>query len=159
GEQVTVAVLRNSDGLAPGRQSPEQLARALPAHAIGRPYPDKTPLDADAAAVEEYAGASGIDADSTREVPVSDGQRTTPRTGGRPPRVVAGAKEGLVCPKEHAGGVSGRAAAGGGGGTRSSPEDGGGGGRAQRRDAPPPQGRVETTLPRAALERVAGEYV
>lgn len=159
GEQVTVAVLRNSDGLAPGRQSPEQLARALAAHAIGRPYPDKTPIEVDAAALEEYAGVYRIDADSTRVMRVSDGHLTSQRTGGRPYRLIPVAKDEFVFPQGHSRVVFERDAEGRVVAMRYFPEDEGEGERVERSDEPPPQGRVETTLPRAALERVAGEYV
>jgi D-alanyl-D-alanine carboxypeptidase len=76
---VYVAVLSNNPG---NRVSPEFLATALAAEAIGKPYPVREVIELDAETLSEYVGAYRIDEDTVREVTVADGQLFTQRSGG-----------------------------------------------------------------------------
>jgi D-alanyl-D-alanine carboxypeptidase len=76
---VYVAVLCNNPS---NRVSPEFLATALAAEAIGKPYPVRETIAVDAAALSEYVGLYRIDETTVREVTVADGQLFTQRSGG-----------------------------------------------------------------------------
>lgn len=80
---VTVAVLANSDQAAPDGMAAETLARRLAALAIGRPYPDRIPVEVDDATLRGYEGVYRIDDASARVVRVVDGTLTSQRTGSQ----------------------------------------------------------------------------
>ncbi len=64
-EQVYVVVLRNTDG---GTADTTTVAKVAAAQAIGKPYPQRTPVTLDAAALDAYAGTYKVDAASDRIV-------------------------------------------------------------------------------------------
>ena len=78
--QVTVAILRNSDG---GGVNLGLMARKLAAFAIGEPYPDRKPV---AVPVEQLKVAEGVYAQDkrSRELRVRDGILYNQNSGGRP---------------------------------------------------------------------------
>ncbi|MEZ0472875.1 serine hydrolase [Luteimonas salinilitoris] len=155
---VTVAVLYNADAGRPGMLGTGALSRVLAAHAIGKPYPDKTAIQVDAAALREYEGVYRIDENAARVLRVSDGRLTSQRTGGLAHALIPVAPdtflfgEGLsrmVLERDEDGRVRAM---------RFFPEDEGDGEVAVRSDEPLPAEREAVQLPREALERLTGRY-
>jgi len=85
---LSVAILQNMDRDA-SFADPSLTARKIAAFAIGDPYPTPTPIEVDAAALEEAQGVYGIDppgprdgsVQSARMLRVMDGKLTMSRTG------------------------------------------------------------------------------
>ncbi len=156
---ITVAVLHNGDSPSPRMPGTGRLAHLLAAHAIGKPYPDKTPIDLDADILAGYEGVYRIDAEATRVLRVRDGRLTSQRTGGAVyPLIPVGAdtflfEEGfsrIVFERDAAGAVTAM---------RFFPEDEGEGEVVVRSEEPLPAAREAIELPRAALERLVGRYL
>jgi D-alanyl-D-alanine carboxypeptidase len=80
-EHVYVVVLRNTDS---GTANPEIVATRLAALAIGKPYPERTPVTLDAKALDAYAGTYKVDDKVQRSVR-RDGDRLSIQRTGRPP--------------------------------------------------------------------------
>lgn len=80
--QLSVVVLRNSDGPAP--VMPDLLARRLAAHALGKPYPEAKAVKLGKAELEAIAGVYRIDANSTRVLRVQGSRLISQRSGGAP---------------------------------------------------------------------------
>ncbi|MDQ2819389.1 MAG: serine hydrolase [Pseudomonadota bacterium] len=80
-EHVYVVVLRNTDG---GTADTTTVARVAAATAIGKPYPQRTAVTLDAAALEAFAGTYKIDEASQRIVR-RDGDKLRMQRTNRPP--------------------------------------------------------------------------
>lgn len=158
-DELTVAVLYNADAGRDGMLGTGRIAQLLAAQAIGRPYPDKTPIEVEDATLREYAGVYRIDAGNTRIVRMSDGRLTSQRTGGQPYPLIPVAADTFAFEEGHSRIVFERDTAGRVAAMRFFPEGEGAGEVAPRSEEPVPAGRPEVQLPREALERIAGEYV
>lgn len=150
--QLTVVSLRNADG-APVPPAERRIA----AFALGDPYPDPAPITvapADLQALEgSYRKKAGKD---TRVLRVVDGVLTSQRSGGTPYRLVpvAGGRfmfEGSLSYLEPLRDRRGRTT-----GLRFFPE--GEAGEPWERTGDAPAARTEVDLPRAAQERLVGDY-
>ncbi|MBP6798540.1 MAG: DUF3471 domain-containing protein, partial [Luteimonas sp.] len=155
---VTVAVLYNADSGRPGMLGTGRVAGLLAAYAIGKPYPEKTPIAVDEAALREYEGVYRIGEDATRVLRVAGGRLTSQRTGGQAYPLIPVAKDTFLFDE----GFSRIAFERGGDGKvvamRFFPEDEGEGEVVKRSDEPLPAAREEVPLAREALERLVGEY-
>ena len=78
--EITVAVLRNSDGS--GGQAVGVMARKLAALALGDPYPVNVPVAVPEAELRTLEGVYRLDADNTRTLRLRDGVLTSQRSGG-----------------------------------------------------------------------------
>jgi D-alanyl-D-alanine carboxypeptidase len=155
---TSVAVLQNTDS-GTGRYGPEEIARKLAAVAIGEPYPEKKPIAVDVAALKSLEGVYRIDADSARVLRVVDGKLTSQRTGGVRSELTPIAKD-LFLYEDGFNRLSvERDADGAVIGMRFFPYGEGAGQVVALSKEPLPTDKPSITLPRAALERVAGTYV
>ncbi|PZQ09734.1 MAG: hypothetical protein DI564_17265 [Rhodanobacter denitrificans] len=150
-QQLTVVSLRNADG-APVPPAERRIA----AFALGDPYPDPTPVAVDADALRALEGVYRKDARDSRVLRVVDGALTSQREGGRPYRLIAVAGdrfvfEGSLSHLEPVRDRRGRVT-----GLVFHPE--GEAGERWQRSGDLPPGRVAIELPRAALERLVGDY-
>ncbi|MGH8076617.1 MAG: serine hydrolase [Lysobacter sp.] len=154
---ISVAILHNSDG-GGEHAEPEQLARKLAAMSIGDPYPAATPIAIDPAALREYEGVFRIDDKTTRVLRVVDGKLTGQRTGGARAELMPIAKDTFLyddgfnrfdIQRDGKGKVTGM---------RFYRDGEGEGVVVARSNEPLPVEAVAMTLPRAALDRVAGTY-
>lgn len=159
GSDITVAVLYNADSGRPGMLGTGRVANLLAAHAIGNPYPEKKAIEVDADALREYEGVYRIDADAARVLRVVDGKLTSQRTGGLAYPLIPVAKDTFVFDEGWSRIVFERDGAGKVEAMRFFPEDEGDGEVVARSEEPLPAGREAVQLPRAALERIVGEYV
>lgn len=155
---TTVAVLRNSDATL-GNLSPTAVAHRLAAVAIGDPYPAITPIDVDAATLEEAEGVYRVDDRVERILRVVDGKLTGQRTGGNPAELTPIAKDTYLYAdgfnyfelvRDDAGTITGM---------RFFPNGEGDGEIAPRTDKPLPAPRVEIPVTPAMAARVSGSYV
>lgn len=159
GSDTTVAVLYNADSGGPGMLGTGYIANQLAAHAIGKPYPEKKAIEVDAATLEQYEGVYRIDATTTRVLRVVDGTLTSQRVpGGQPYALIPVAQDDFLFEEGYSRMRFERDAAGKVTAMRFFPEDEGAGEVVPRTDEPLPAARTEVTLPRDALERIAGEY-
>lgn len=156
--EITVAALYNADAGRPGSPGASTVARTIAAHALGKPYPAKQPIELDPAMLAGYAGVYRIDENSTRVLRVVDGRLTSQRDGGPVFTLIPVApdtflfEEGftrLLIERDENGAVTAM---------RLFPEDEGDGQVAPRVDEPLPPARAEIDLPREALERLVGTY-
>lgn len=76
--EVTVVTLRNADGAGGGRP----LARQLAALALGDPYPKGEPVPVPAAELAALQGVYRLDADNYRTLRMKNGKLTSQRSGG-----------------------------------------------------------------------------
>jgi len=156
GIDVSVAVLHNAIG---GSQAePEHLARKVAAVALGDPYPVAKAIALDHAALREVEGVYRIDAKTTRVLRVVDGKLTGQRSGGSRAELMPIAKDTFLyadgfnrfdIQRDGKGAVTGM---------RFYPEGEGDGVVVARSGEPLPAEAVAVSLPRAALDRVAGSY-
>lgn len=158
GSDTTVAIVQNSDSVAPGKRPPEVLARKLAAYAIGQPYPEARPVALDAARLKSLEGVYRSDAKTARAMQVIDGRLVSQRIGGqRVPMTAIGPDEFLF-----EDGLSRlrfeRDAVGAVTGTRFYADGEGEGTFSPRTDEPLPAATVAIALPAAARERVVGRY-
>ncbi len=158
-DEVSVAVLYNADAGRPGMLGTGRIAQLLAAQAIGRPYPQKTPIEVDETTLRGYEGVYRIDQDAARTLRVVDGRLTSQRTGGQAYPLIPVAADTFLFEEGFSRIVFERDANGAVVAMRFFPEDEGEGERVARSDEPLPSARAEVALPRAALERIAGEYV
>ncbi|NZA26204.1 serine hydrolase [Luteimonas sp. SJ-92] len=156
---LSVAVLYNADAGRPGMLGTGRLGNLLAAHAIGRPYPEKTPIEMDPDTLREYEGVYRIDDANTRVLRVSDGGLTSQRTGGPAYALIPVAPDTFLFEEGFSRMVLERDAAGRVRAMRFYPEDEGEGEVVERTDEPLPAARDAIELPAAALERLVGEYV
>lgn len=158
GSDVTVAIVQNSDSVAPGKRPPEVLARKLAAYALGQPYPEAQATAPDPAYLKSLEGVYRSDAKTARAIQVVDGRLVSQRFGGQ--RVTMAA----IGPDEFLfeDGLSRlrfeRDAKGAITGTRFYADGEGEGSFSPRTDEPLPAATVAIALPAAARERVAGRY-
>lgn len=157
-QAVSVAVLYNADSGRPGMLGTGRLASLLAAHAIGRPYPAKTPIAVDAATLRDYEGVYRIDEESARVLRVVDGRLMSQRTGGKAVALVPVAKDGFALEEGFSRIVFARDGAGKVTAMRFFPEDEGEGEVVARSDEPLPAARTEVHLPGEALARLVGAY-
>jgi CubicO group peptidase (beta-lactamase class C family) len=153
---VTVAMLQNSDS-RPGMEVGE-LSRMLAAHAVGKPYPQATPLKVDPAMLKSVEGVYRIDKDAARVLRVVDGKLTSQRTGSDPFALIPiGADEFLfkdsLTHMTIERDASGKAVA-----MLFQPNGDGEPQRVARTDEPLPAERARVQLDAPALERVSGTY-
>ena len=158
GSDVSVAVLYNADRGRPGMLGTGRIANLLAAEAIGKPYPEKTAIAVDAAALREYEGVYRIDKDAARVLRVADGKLTSQRTGGIAYPLIPVAKDTFLFEEGFSRIVFERDAGGKVAAMRFFPEDEGEGEVVARSDEPLPTARQEVSLPRDALQRLIGEY-
>lgn len=150
-QQLTVVSLRNADGAA---VPPAE--RRIAAFALGDPYPDPAPVAVSTDALHALEGTYRKDDKDSRVLRVVDGTLTSQREGGQPYRLtpVAGGRfmfEGSLTYLEPMRDRRGRVT-----GLMFHPE--GESGERWKRSGDLPPGRVAIDLPRAALERLAGDY-
>lgn len=155
---ISVAVLYNADSGRPGMLGTGRLANLLAAQAIGKPYPEKIPVEMDADALRGYEGVYRIDADTTRSLRVVDGRLTSQRSGGQVQPLIPVGGDVFLFEEGFSRIVFERAGDGTVAAMRFFEEDEGEGERVARSDEPLPSARAEVVLPREALERVVGEY-
>ncbi|MDH5832769.1 serine hydrolase [Luteimonas kalidii] len=158
GSDTTVAVLYNADSGRPDMLGTGRIANLLAAHAIGRPYPEKTPVEVDVEALDDYEGVYRIDEDAARVLRVKDGVLTSQRTGGVAHALIPVARDTFLFEEGFSRIVFERDTAGAVAAMRFFPEDEGEGEVVPRSDEPLPAARTGLQLPREALERIAGEY-
>lgn len=96
-EHVYVVVLRNTDG---GTANPETVAMKLAALAIGKPYPERTPVTLDARALDAYAGTYQVDEKMQRIVRRDGDKLSMQRTGRSPVLLTAFSPNGFYVPGE-----------------------------------------------------------
>ena len=84
-QQVTVAMLRNSDGPGPDLN---YLSRKIAAFASGNPYPEYQPVSLTEAQLDEITGVYNK-GDDSRTLEVRDGKLFSTRAGGRPFELIA----------------------------------------------------------------------
>ena len=158
GSDTTVAVLYNADSGGPGMLGTGRIANQLAAYAIGKPYPEKKPIEVDEETLKQYEGVYRIDESAARVLQVKDGRLTSQRTGGLAYPLIPVAKDNFLFDEGYSRIVFERDAAGKVAAMRFFPEDEGEGEVVARSDEPLPAAREEVTLPREALERIAGTY-
>ena len=155
--ETTVAVLRNSDATV-GSLTPAAVARRLAAIALGDPFPATTPIEVDAATLEEAEGVYRINDEHERILRVVDGKLTGQRTGGNPAELTPIAKDTYL----YADGFNYfelvRDAGGAITGMRFFPDGEGEGEIAPLTDKPLPAPRVEIPVTPAMAARVSGSY-
>ena len=159
GSDITVAVLYNADSGGPGMLGTGYIANQLAAHAIGKPYPEKKAIEVDAAALAQYEGVYRIDQETARVLRVEGGSLTSQRTGGQAYPLIPVAKDAFLFEEGYSRIVFERDAAGEVVAMRFFSEDEGEGEVVKRSGEPLPAERESVRLPRAALERIVGEYV
>ncbi len=158
GSDITVAVLYNADTGRPGMLGTGRVANLLAAHAIGKPYPEKTAIAVDAATLAQFEGVYRIDKDAARVLRIKDGTLTSQRTGGLAFSLIPVAKDTFLFEEGFSRIVFERDAEGNVAAMRFFPEDEGAGEVVTRSDEPLPAARSGVQLPREALERIVGEY-
>ena len=159
GDEVSVAVLYNADAGRPDMLGTGRVAQLLAAQAIGRPYPQKKAIEVDEATLRGYEGVYRIDENSARTLRVAGGRLTSQRSGGQAYPLVPVDEDTFLFEEGFSRMVFERGDDGAVVAMRFFPEDEGEGERIARSDEPLPTARTEVDLPRAALERIAGEYV
>jgi len=157
-DDLSVVVLQNtdSDGEHGG---PAELGRKLAAMAIGDPYPEAKAITVDAATLKEVEGVYRIDDKSVRVLRVRDGQLISQRTGGQPFPLTPIAKDSYLFSDGFSRYRVERDAQGKISALRFFQDGEGDGVVATRTTDPLPAEPVAVELPRAALERVVGNYV
>jgi hypothetical protein len=154
--EISVAVLRNAGG--PGGEAVITLAKSMAAFALGDPYPAAVAVDVPEADLAALQGVYRLDADNARTLRLVDGALTSQRSGGSPFRLLpigedrfllAGSLTYLRIERD----AAGKAAA------MRFFADGEGEGEVWPRTDEAIDGPAAIELPRAALERLVGEYV
>jgi D-alanyl-D-alanine carboxypeptidase len=156
--QTTVVVLQNSDGDTLLKSDPERLAKMLGAFASGNAYPDARPIAVDAAVLKQAEGVYRIDDKNTRVLRIVDGKLTSLRTGGQRSDLIPIANDTFLYDGSFTFAKLERDGAGKITGMRFFPEGEGEGQVVARSAEPLPVEPSSITLPRAALERVTGDY-
>ncbi|MDB6163082.1 MAG: Serine-type D-Ala-D-Ala carboxypeptidase [Xanthomonadaceae bacterium] len=157
-DKLTVIVLNNQEGEIPRSNDAETLARRIAAYAIGKPYPDRKAIAVDPATLKAYEGVYRTDDKTTRVVRVVNGVLTSQRTGSPRYVLIPIAKDDFLFDGVLSRLAFDRNAVGAVVSMHFFLNDEGEGQVATRTDAPLPPDRVAVTLPRAALERVVGNY-
>lgn len=158
GSDVTVAIVQNSDSVAPGRRNPGVLARKIAAYAIGQPYPEPSATPPSVDRLKPLEGVYRSDAKTARAMRVVDGRLVSQRIGGQRVALTA------IGPDEflYEDGLSRlrfeRDAKGAVTGTRFYAEGEGEGEFSARTQEALPAETVAIALPATARERVVGRY-
>ena len=156
---LSVIVLHNSDSDPPGTSGPERIAATLGAVALGDPYPEVKPIPIDIDTLKSFQGVYRIDAKTTRVLRMHDGALTAQRTGGERTPLVPIAVDEFAYPgtfslmrieRDAKGAITGMRVFQGGEGL---------GDVAPLTTDPLPTERKAVALPRAALQRVVGNYI
>ncbi|HET9031885.1 MAG TPA: serine hydrolase [Dokdonella sp.] len=155
---TTVAVLENFDAGKKGMAGASELGHRLAAFAIGKPYPDRNAIPVDSETLKSYEGVYRIDKDSARAVRVVDGTLTSQRTGGGKFVLIPIARDNFVFEEGLSRVQFERNRKGNVVAMRFFENDESKGQRVARTAEPLPAERVSTTLPEAAMKRVAGVY-
>lgn len=157
-QDLSIAVLQNTDDVAPGGSGSETLARMLGAYALGNPYPEKKAIDVDAAVLKQYEGVYRIDKDSARAIRVVDGKLTSQRTGSQAYALVPVAQDQFLFEEGFSRMRFERDTAGAVKAMRFIADDEGEGDVVKRSDEPLPAERDAVAVDQAALERLVGHY-
>ncbi len=157
-QDLSIAVLQNTDDVAPGGTGSETMARMLAAYALGNPYPEKNAIQMDAAELKQYEGVYRIDKDSARVIRVVDGKLTSQRTGSQPYELIPVAQDDFLFVEGFSRMRFERDAAGAVNAMRFIADDEGKGDVVKRSDEPMPAERDAVAVDKAALERLVGNY-
>ncbi len=154
--EISVAVLRNSEGV--GGEAATTLAKSLAAFALGDPYPAAVAVDVPEAELAALQGVYRQDAQNARTLRLVEGALTSQRSGGRPFRLLPIGDdsflfEGSLTILRIERDADGKPVA-----MRFFAE-GEGEGEVWPRTDESIDGPAAIELPRAALERLVGEYV
>jgi D-alanyl-D-alanine carboxypeptidase len=152
--EVTVVTLRNADGAGPTRSLPRQLA----ALAVGDPYPKGEPVTVPASELEALQGVYRLDADNHRTLRMKDGALTSQRSGGMAFELIPVGNDTFEFEDSLSRFVIERDADGAPEAMRFFPE-GEGEGELWPRTDESIDAKPAIELPRAALERLVGDYV
>lgn len=144
-DDLTVAVLQNTDTTRPGGMRSETLARLLAAEALGKPYPEKKAIAVDAATLKEYEGVYRSAPDSARVLRVVDGKLTSQHTGSAPSVLIPVEKDVFLYEEGFSRLVLERDAAGKVSAMRFFNDDEGEGEMVKRSDEPMPSARAPVT--------------
>ena len=155
---VTVAIVQNSDSVAPGKRAPEVLARKLAAYAIGQPYPELKSAALNLDQLKSLEGVYRTDARTARAMRVVDGRLVSQRIGGQRVPMVAIAPDEFLFEDGLSRLRFERDARGKVTGTRFFADGEGEGVVSPLTDEPLPAETVAVALPAAARERVVGRY-
>lgn len=82
GPDITVVVLQNNDSNDDDK-GPDMIARKLAAAALGKPYPESTPIAVSATSLKQFEGVYRINDHTARVLRVVDGKLTAQRTGSQ----------------------------------------------------------------------------
>jgi CubicO group peptidase (beta-lactamase class C family) len=151
--EVTVVTLRNADGAGGGRPLPRQLA----ALALGDPYPKGEPVPVPAAELEALQGVYRLDADNYRTLRMKNGKLTSQRSGGMAFELIPVGNDTFEFEDSLSRFVIERDADGAPKAMRFFAE-GEGEGELWPRTDESIDGKAAIELPRAALERLVGDY-
>jgi len=157
-DDLSIVMLQNTDSEGAHRGTAE-LAHKLAAVAIGDPYPEAKAIAVDAATLKEVEGVYRIDEKTQRVLRVRDGQLISQRTGGQPFTLTPIAKDSYLFPEGFSRYRVERDAQGRISGLRFFQDGEGEGVVATRTNDPLPAEPIAVELPRAALERIVGNYV
>ncbi len=157
-QDLSIAVLQNTDGVAPGGLGSVTLARMLGAYALGNPYPEKKAIEVDAAVLKQYEGVYRIDKDSARAIRVVDGKLTSQRTGSQAYALIAVAPDQFLFEEGFSRMRFERDPSGTVTAMRFIVDDEGEGDVVKRTDEPLPAERDAVAVDSAALERLVGNY-
>ncbi|MDZ3822350.1 MAG: serine hydrolase domain-containing protein [Pseudoxanthomonas sp.] len=152
---ITVAVLRNAD--ASGGQAVGVLARRLAALALGDPYPALTPVPVPEDELKSLEGVYRLDADNARVLRFKDGALTSQRSGGMAFPLIPVGDDSFAFADSLSRLSIERDAEGRPTAMRFF-ADGEGEGELWPRTDEPVEARTGIELPRAALERLVGDY-
>lgn len=155
GEDITVAVLRNAD--SSGGQGVGVLARRLAALALGDPYPALTPVPVPEDELKALEGVYRLDADNARVLRFKEGALTSQRSGGMAFPLIPVGDDGFAFADSLSRLIIERDADGRPTAMRFFPE-GEGEGEVWPRTDESIEARTSIELPRAALERLTGDY-
>lgn len=156
--EISAAVLYNADSGRPGMLGTGRIANQLAAYALGKPYPEKTPVAMAVEVLEAYQGVYRIDADNARVLRVVDGKLTSQRSGGMAHTLIPIGVDTFVFDEGFSRIVFERDADGHVDAMRFYPEDEGEGERVARSAELLPAERKPITLSLPALERLLGDY-
>jgi D-alanyl-D-alanine carboxypeptidase len=152
---ISVVILENSDAF----ESIEiaHVGRRLAAIAMGRPYPELTPVPVDLAALAAAEGVYRFEGEVTRTLRVVDGRLTAQRDSGRRQVLTPIGNDDFLYPDGFNRLQFERDATGAVSGGRFFANGDGEGVVGARTGAPPPE-PAALQLPRASLERLVGAY-
>lgn len=155
GPDISVIILENSDAFESIEIS--HVGRRLAAIAMGRPYPEMTPVSLEASAFAAAEGVYRFDDEVRRTLRIVEGQLTAQRESGRRRILTPIGEDNFLYPDGFNRLQLERDATGAVSGVRFFANGDGEGIVGLRTGAPPPE-PATLQLPRAALERLVGAY-